>query len=90
MLVSTFLLPIIMNTATADIRGGNVSVSGQLNFISNNFINFSIMMLKYLYREIPSMLLGSFQFFGLGYLYKTVNNISGTLYLVFLYCILYF
>ena len=90
LLVSTFLLPIVMNTASGDIRGGDVSVSGQLKFISGNLVNFSIMMVKYIYQTMPGMMLGSFQFFGLGYLYSTANNISGTFYLIYLICMLYF
>lgn len=90
LLVSTFLLPIIMNTTSGDIRGGNVSVSGQLKYILGDIVNFSIMMMKYVYQIMPGMMLGSFQFFGLGYLYPTLNNVSGTLYIIYLFTILYF
>jgi uncharacterized membrane protein len=79
-----------MNSASGDIRGGNVSVSGQLKFISENFVSFTIMMIKYVYQTMPGMMLGSFQFFGLGYLYPTADRIAGTFYLIYLITILYF
>ena len=89
LLLSTFMLPIILGTATADYRGGNVSVMGQLSNIISNKLNFIIMMTNYLIFKIPDMFLGSFQFFGTGYIHTSLVDVTGTLYYIYLISILY-
>lgn len=89
-LLSTFMLPIISGSSSGgDIRGGDVSLYGQLSYILHNPIFFLVLMVKYLVYDIPGMVLGGFQFLGIGYLYTSLDKIFNTLYIIYLILILY-
>lgn len=58
LILATFILPIVTGGMGGDIRGGDTSVSGQINYILSNPIQFIKTLVKFLTAVLPGTILG--------------------------------
>lgn len=84
LVMATFVLPVITNTAVADVRGGNTSVSEQLKLILNHPIGY----VKVLNDTMVARFFGNF--FGNSIVnFSYIGILSDNLYLGFLFLIFF-
>ena len=89
LLISTFILPILLKSATSDARGGNTSIGGQIRFILSNPFNFMIIMCKYFIMNAERLFIGTATFVNLAYLTHYVDDFISLIYTVNLFLLLY-
>lgn len=89
LLMSTFVLPVLLGTASGDIRGGNTSVSGQLNFIFHNPVQYGKILLRSFIADSPELFLGFKVFTYTCYLYPYTEIVTPMIYIINLILILY-
>ena len=82
LLMITFVLPTASGTFQADTRGGNTSVSGQLNLIIHNPIFYILVLSKFTIFNIFNLFFGSGNF--INFVYLVNNDIFIPFYVVYL------
>lgn len=65
-LASTFVLPVLGGSMAGDVRGGNTSVGGQLQFLLSNPIKSLAIVTNFFVSELPTQLVGTVSLINLG------------------------
>ncbi|MBO5530360.1 MAG: DUF2142 domain-containing protein [Bacilli bacterium] len=88
LILSTFVLPVASGQMTADERGDNASVSGQIDYIINNPISFIKTIIIFTFKNAWDKMLGYKNFVHIPYLVTT--NIFKYTYYFYLIPLIYY